>query len=110
MIQQTPGKKDKEAPVPQISFSLDISSLKIKLCKSQYECIFRLAEYVRQYQLKIDNFNRHRKYKHIRPLYPLHSNPGRLALKQKDIRAADIKVHIAIDKGNTDDQSLDGRR
>ena len=38
-----------------------------------------MAEYVRQYQLKHANFNRHRKYKHLRPLYPLGGGAPRLA-------------------------------
>lgn len=38
-----------------------------------------MAEYVRQYQLKHANFNRHRKYKHLRPLCPLGVGATRLA-------------------------------
>jgi hypothetical protein len=30
-----------------------------------------MAEYVRQYNLKHDHFNRHRKYKYMRPIFPL---------------------------------------
>ena len=50
---------------------IEIEHFQIELLKSQYECIFRLAEYVRQYKLKHESFNRHRKYKFLRPIYPL---------------------------------------
>ena len=60
-----------QKPKPHISCEVGVSSLRLSLNKPQFESIFRMAEFVRQYQLKHDTFNRHRKYKYLRPLYPI---------------------------------------
>ena len=35
----------------------------------QYQVIFRLADYVRRYQWRQSQFNKHQKYKHLRPVF-----------------------------------------
>lgn len=45
--------------------------MKLQLQKSQYQTIFRLADQVRRYQWKQDCLNSSKKYKHLRPIYPV---------------------------------------
>ena len=66
-----PKRAGKAKPVPQLSLDVHVHRLTVRIQKHQYECIFRMAEYVRQYNLKHDHFNRHRKYKYMRPIFPL---------------------------------------
>ena len=35
-----------------------------------------MAEYIRRYNLKHENFNRHQKYKSMRPIFPLNFDLG----------------------------------
>lgn len=68
---EQPKRAAKVKPVPQLSLDVHVHRLTVRIQKHQYECIFRMAEYVRQYNLKHDHFNRHRKYKYMRPIFPL---------------------------------------
>lgn len=50
-----------------------------------------MAEYVRRYNLKHENFNRHRKYKFMRPIFPLNFDLGKIR--------SEIEVYAEINGG-----------
>ena len=60
-----------DAALSGLNVTITVENMYLLLKRSQYQTIFKIADYVRRYQLKHQVHNKHAKYKHLRPIFPV---------------------------------------
>lgn len=89
-----------------------MSDLKIQLSRKQYQTIFKVADYVRRYKWKHECFNKHKKYKYLRPMFPvcqsdemLKQEMGLISIDDDTVSFAAVLAWFNSKRGHASDQS-----